>query len=281
MATTTRQDVARTLEEGDRGSSPLKQPAKPKQGSLFSRERALGPVTNDYGDLALLACSFVTGMVDAASFSNWAVFCGMQTGNTVILGLSTATVPSNPHAWTTTLVSIASYLLGAFLTFRLTFWFIPKGAMSNRLWLSMLVLVQGLLCLLAAGLVTPAHLVPHNPPGVDTAATATSIIHNIRISGMQIAVSRLLGFNELPVNVLTSTYCDLMGDPKLLAVQNVKRNRRFASVVLLLAGAISSGWLMRSSGGLCSVFYISGGIKTITGILVFVFFKRKEETTKA
>lgn len=163
--------------------------------------------------------------------------------------------------------------------------------MSNRLWLSMLVLVQGLLCLLAAGLVTPAHLVPHNPPGVDTAATATSIIHNIRIvsllpplafqSGMQIAVSRLLGFNELPVNVLTSTYCDLMGDPKLLAVQNVKRNRRFASVVLLLAGAISSGWLMRSSGGLCSVFYISGGIKTITGILVFVFFKRKEETTKA
>lgn len=80
MATTTRQDVARTLEEGDRGSSPLKQPAKPKQGSLFSRERALGPVTNDYGDLALLACSFVTGMVDAASFSNWAVFCGMQTG---------------------------------------------------------------------------------------------------------------------------------------------------------------------------------------------------------
>lgn len=34
----------------------------------------------DYGDYGLLACSFVTGMVDGASFLNWGVFVGMQTG---------------------------------------------------------------------------------------------------------------------------------------------------------------------------------------------------------
>lgn len=161
----------------------------------------------------------------------------------------------------------------------------PAGALSNRFYISLLFLLQGLLIILAAGLATPQDLIPHNPPGETSEAIIHRVISNVRIvsllpplafqSGMQIAVSRLLGFNELPVNVLTSTYCDLMGDPKLLAVHNVKRNRRFASAVLLLAGAIISGWLMRSSGGLYSVLYLAGGIKVLTAVLVFLFFKRK------
>lgn len=40
----------------------------------------LGPVVKEYGDYGLLATSFVTGMVDGASFLNWGVFVGMQTG---------------------------------------------------------------------------------------------------------------------------------------------------------------------------------------------------------
>lgn len=107
------------------------------------------------------------------------------------------------------------------------------------------------------------------------------ILHNINIvalipalafqSGMQIATSRLLGFNELPVNVLTSTYCDLMGDFKLFALNNVKRNRRFAAVVLLLGGAISSGWIMRSSAGLEGCLWLAAGLKLLTGIALFLF----------
>lgn len=88
---------------------------------------------------------------------------------------------------------------------------------------------------------------------------------------MQIATSRLLGYNELPVNVLTSTYCDLMGDFKLMALNNVKRNRRAAAVVLLLVGAIVAGWLMRSEGGLESVLWISGGVKVVTAVVMFCF----------
>ena len=55
-------------------------PAKTRAPSVFSRKWALGPVVKDYGDYGLLACSFVTGMVDGASFLNWGVFVGMQTG---------------------------------------------------------------------------------------------------------------------------------------------------------------------------------------------------------
>jgi uncharacterized membrane protein YoaK (UPF0700 family) len=42
-------------------------------------------VVKNYGDYGLLACSFVTGMVDGASFLNWGVFVGMQTGELPIL----------------------------------------------------------------------------------------------------------------------------------------------------------------------------------------------------
>lgn len=32
------------------------------------------------GDLALLSCCVVTGVLDCAAFNNWGVFVGMQTG---------------------------------------------------------------------------------------------------------------------------------------------------------------------------------------------------------
>lgn len=203
-----------------------------------------------------------------------------STGNTVILGLSTAELPNNPHAWTTTLVSLVSFLLGAFFTFRLTQLLCPKGVTSNRLLLSAIYLLQALLVIISAALIT-ANLVPHNRPGIPNEAHISGVLENIKIvsllpllgfqSGMQIATSRLLGFNELPVNVLTSTYCDLMGDAKLFAMHNVKRNRRGLAVVLLLAGAISSGWLMRSSAGLEGVLWIAGGIKLLVAVFTLFF----------
>ena len=59
---------------------PPQEPISTKEPGLFSRKRLLGPVDKDRGDLALLAHSLVTGMVDAATFANWSVFVGMQTG---------------------------------------------------------------------------------------------------------------------------------------------------------------------------------------------------------
>lgn len=149
-------------------------------------------------------------------------------------------------------------------------------------------MIQALLILLSAALATPNRLIPHNPGGTSRHTPDNpAVIHNIDIvslipplafqSGMQIATSRLLGFNELPVNVLTSTYCDIMGDFKLMATNNVRRNRRVASVVLLLIGAIVSGWLMRSSGGLMSVLWIAGGIKFMTAVAVFFFMPAIKE----
>ena len=182
----------------------------------------------------------------------------------------------------TTLVSLGSFLIGAFATFRVSAYITPSGPSANRLWSSALFMLQGLLIILSAALATPSGLIPQNPAGTSRHTPEPAyVVDSILIvslipplafqSGMQIATSRLLGYNELPVNVLTSTYCDLMGDFKLLAFNNVKRNRRAIAAGLLLVGAIVSGWLMRSAGGLESVLWISGGIKVILAVAMFCF----------
>jgi hypothetical protein len=73
----------------------------------------------------------------------------------------------------------------------------------------------------------------------------------------------LLGFNEVPTTVLTSVYCDIASDPKLLAPlkKNVKRNRRVGAVITFLIGGIAGGWLSRSSARMSSALWLGGAIK--------------------
>jgi hypothetical protein len=85
-------------------------------------------------------------------------------------------------------------------------------------------------------------------------------------SGGQIVTSRILGFNEVPTTVLTSVYCDLASDPKILAADNVKRNRRVAAVLSILVGGIVGGWISRSRATLSTNFWIAAAIKLIVAI---------------
>jgi len=108
------------------------------------------------------------------------------------------------------------------------------------------------------------------PSGVN--AESGSSVHFIELlplgflafqSGGQIVASRVLGFNEVPTTVLTSVYCDLISDPKVLAPlkDNVKRNRRVVAVLSFLVAAIAGGWLSRSKAGMSSALWIAAAIK--------------------
>lgn len=57
-----------------------------QKDGLFSWSRAIGPVEKDHGDLPLLVCCLVTGIVDGAAFGNYAVFVGVS-----ILSMTAAT----------------------------------------------------------------------------------------------------------------------------------------------------------------------------------------------
>lgn len=194
-----------------------------------------------------------------------------MTGNTVILCLSSASLPlSAPYSYATTSVSLVSYLVGAFATFQLCGYF---GKM-RRLTVASSFFVQGCLIILAAALIT-AGLAPvdHDSAGnvLDNVRIVTAIPPLAFQSGAQIAQSRMLAFNELPVNVLTSTYADLMGDPKLFARRNVKRDRRVLSVLCLVAGALCSTWIMKRGPGIEVVLWIGAGLKLVTAVGLCAF----------
>lgn len=86
--------------------------------------------------------------------------------------------------------------------------------------------------------------------------------------GGQIVTSRVLGFNEVPTNVLTSLYCDLLSDPLLWAPMggNVKRDRRVTAIILMIVGGILGGWLQRSSAGMPAALWIAGAVKVAISV---------------
>jgi hypothetical protein len=92
-------------------------------------------------------------------------------------------------------------------------------------------------------------------------------------SGGQMILSRILGYGEVTSVVLTSAYCDLVMDEKLLAPlkENSKRNRRVMSTIMVVAGAISGGFLT-VGGDISSALWLAGGLKTILAV-VWCFWK--------
>jgi len=95
-------------------------------------------------------------------------------------------------------------------------------------------------------------------------------------SGGQIVTSRFLGLNEMPTIVLTSLYCDLVSDPHMLAKDNIKRNRRLASAVVLLIGGIIGGWLSRKPVGMAAALWLAGAVKVAIAV-AFALWKPKKE----
>lgn len=84
-------------------------------------------------------------------------------------------------------------------------------------------------------------------------------------SAGQIVMSRVLGYGEVTTVVLTSAYCDLFFDRKVLTAplrENVKRNRRVASVVMMLLGAIAGGFLTKG-GEIAVALWCAGGCKVL------------------
>jgi hypothetical protein len=180
----------------------------------------------------------------------------------LVLGASGQPI-THPYGWLKSLISIIFFFIGCFC-FAATRHIDPfyRGTLTGSF------IVQGLFIFVAAALVQGA-VVPE-PDGVVTETGANvSFIELVPLallafqSGGQIVTSRLLGFNEVPTTVLTSVYCDLASDPKLLAPvrKNVKRNRRLGAVLTFLVGGIAGGWLSRSSAGMSSALWLGGAIK--------------------
>jgi hypothetical protein len=212
-------------------------------------------------------------------------------GNTLFLALGASHIPAGqPLLWLKALASIAAFWVGCF-AFSKSRHFHPQ----RKATLSISFFVQAVFIFIAAALAqgrvvadfalsslpsSASHeeeLKPSENPNV----LAPLALLAFQFGG-QIVSSRILGFNEVPTNVLTSVYCDLLSDPNLLAPlgKNPKRNRRSAAVILLVLGGVVGGWLQRSKAGMSSVLWIAGGIKFIIALTWMGWQSKPRESQK-
>ncbi|GKT62881.1 DUF1275 domain protein [Colletotrichum tofieldiae] len=215
-----------------------------------------------YTDIPVLACCLVSGLCDSVAVNAAGVFVSMQTAG-------------EPLLWLKSLSSIAAFWLGCFF-FSKSRHIHPK----RRSTLALSFLLQASFVFLAAAFAQTRLIADFGA----TSVQGSDSNHEFKTSenplvmvplallafqfGGQIVTSRILGYNEVPTNVLTSVYCDLLSDPKLFAPlkENPKRNRRFLAVVLLVLGGIIGGWLQRSQAGMPGALWISGAVKLIIAV---------------
>ncbi|KAB5517384.1 hypothetical protein GE09DRAFT_1231003 [Coniochaeta sp. 2T2.1] len=246
-----------------------------------------------YTDLPILVCCTVSGLCDSVAFNATGTFASMQTGNTIFLALGAAGLPANqPLLWLRAIVSIAAFWAGCFI-FSKSRHFRPH----RKTTLALSFTLQACFIFVAAALAETAAVPSFGMNRLSTTLTdaerairgaeedsGLSLIPLALLAfqfGGQIVMSRVLGVNEVPTNVLTSLYCDLLSDPLLMAPvsKNPKRNRRIASIVLLVAGGVAGGWIQRSSAGMSAALWLAGGIKFALGVS-WVFWRSKELPSK-
>ncbi|KAL1305249.1 hypothetical protein AAFC00_002164 [Neodothiora populina] len=220
-------------------------------------------LSESWGDSVLILSCFVTGLLDSAVFNVWSCFVSMQTGNTIYVGLGVSSQPkSSPYRWAKSLTSIIFFVFGAFFFSRTMR---ALGPMK-RYTVVLSFVFQALLTFIPAALVQSG-FVPQDAG--DAIPDDWIVLLPLALlawqSAGQIVMSRILGVGEITTVVLTSAYCDLFFDDKVLSApltENVKRNRRVASVVLLLLGAVAGGFLTRR-GDIALALWVAGAIKVL------------------
>ncbi|KAG6362469.1 hypothetical protein INS49_010699 [Diaporthe citri] len=287
-------------DSSDTSMMPQQEPkAAPKAGFMTRLREEIDPA---HSDLPVLATCFVSGICDSVAFNASSVFVSMQTGkspsppwtywqvcvtdtprltchpgNTIFLALGTANLPFGAETlWLRALVSIVCFWAGCFF-FSQSRRVGPKGKAT----LAGSFFIQSAFILIAAA-VSQGGVVPaFGMKSLGTAAargrlasyeTESMTLLPVALLafqfGGQIVTSRVLGFNEVPTNVLTSLYCDLFSDPLIIAPigKNVKRNRRVVAVLLMVAGGIIGAWLQKSKAGMPAALWIGGAIKMVIAV---------------
>jgi uncharacterized membrane protein YoaK (UPF0700 family) len=186
---------------------------------------------------ALLALTFVTGIVDAVSYLGLGhVFTANMTGNVVLLGFAVAGASgfSAPRS----LLSLLAFLVGAVCAGRLS---VLTLNTPRRRWLVTAGSVEAGL-LLGAGVVSIG-------AGATTDAPSHAVYAVIALTGVAMGFRtmavRLLAVPDVTTTVLTQTLAAVAGESWLAGGRNPWIGRRVAAVVLMFTGAAVGMLLLR------------------------------------
>jgi uncharacterized membrane protein YoaK (UPF0700 family) len=241
-------------------------PTGPSRLSKYLR-REIDPA---HGDLLLLFCYIITGLLDSSAVFIWGSFVSMQTGNTVYFGLGL--VGTDGDRWIKSGVSIASFCLGS-----LCFAAFHRLFPARQRWVLCASFLAQMLCVTLAAIIVTVYRPSREAPLSWLVLVPLALVA-FQSSG-QAVTSRVLQFSGLTSVVLTSIYCDLFSHPDLLSpkvIGHVEEMRRLGAVLCLLFGVILGGLWAHSSVGLMGALWTAAILKGFI-VIAWLAWKGKDE----
>lgn len=180
--------------------------------------------------LVLVVLTFVTGIVDAASYLGLGhIFTANVTGNIVLLGFALA--GAGQVSIIASLLSLAAFLAGAAAGGRLAR---ILEATGNRWVVTVLAAESGLVVVAALLAALPAHVLQY-----------LIVILLALAMGVRNATVRRLAVPDLTTTVLTLTLTGLAADTQFPGGGAPNAARRIAAVLAMIAGAFVGALLLR------------------------------------
>lgn len=190
--------------------------------------RLTGEIGNDLIlELELMGLALATGIMDAATFTDYHVFVSNQTGNTALLAVGALGVGGGFVNLANVGVSLGVFIAGGLILGQIGNALGPK----RRLWLLATNLFQTVLVAVATALRWRYRSADGTPGSLGVLASLAFA------SGGQIAVARKVNVPEITTAMVTSAYIDLIIDSHLISFGNRPRNRRFFFICMLLIGS--------------------------------------------
>lgn len=215
---------------------------------------------------------FMTGFIDSVTFSAIFVWCAFQTGNSIQLALALARLFNREHdhsfhiADRQALCSVLTFILGASIG-RLG----DKLGCKTRLWLALGTFIQTLFTMVAAIAIWKSH----EGSVADARANPawTSVLSFVCVGfmsasmGLQGIMGKRLNTQFTTTVVLTTTWCELMADPKLFDIRRlvISRDHKVMAIFSLFLGGFVGRVLIDSIGS-AATLGIGTGIRLIISV---------------
>ncbi|CAL1709375.1 unnamed protein product [Somion occarium] len=226
--------------------------------TVLSKAHLMGDVDPKRSTFPLAAYCFMTGFIDAVSFTAIFVWCGFQTGNSVQLALALARLFEGPPGQRDTsfhladqqaLTSVLTFIAGAAIG-RIG----DKMGAQSRAWLSLGTFIQALFTMAAAICAwqsgQPSIADDRGAPAWTNALTFVAIGFMSASLGLQGIMGKRVNTQFATTIVLTTVWCELMTDPNLFNFRSIviSRDHKIIAIVTLFLGGFVGRALIDSLG---------------------------------
>ncbi|KAJ6572085.1 hypothetical protein B0H19DRAFT_1132514 [Mycena capillaripes] len=249
--------------------------AKPTRPTFWEHLNTEVDPAQSTGPLA--AFCFMTGFIDAISFTAIFVWCGFQTGNFAQLGLAIARLwevePSGSGHDTSfhiadrqAITSLLSFNAGAFFG-RLG----DRMGPHKRLWLVLSTFVQVLLTMAAALVIWKSGqgsiAAVRGDPSWTNTLTFVGLAFMSASLGVQGIVGKRLNTQFTTTIVLTTVWVELVTDPRLFNIRQkvITRDHKLIAAVALFGGAFAGRAILAQIGA-AGALGVGAGVRVLIAL---------------